>query len=81
MCYAFKDFFSFLLSVDEDELDTEAQSGSVIKKASGTALPTSRPIIPMQTVSDSRCEGLEGELETSRDTSNANSTSKLFVFC
>jgi hypothetical protein len=52
------------LSVDEDELDTEAQSGSVIKNASGTALPTSRPIIPMQTVSDSRCEGLEGELET-----------------
>jgi hypothetical protein len=52
------------LSVDEDELDTEAQSGSFIKKASGTALPTSRPIIPMQTVSVSRCEGLEGELET-----------------
>ncbi|KZS10415.1 Uncharacterized protein APZ42_025126 [Daphnia magna] len=60
---------------DEDESGTEAQSGSsVIENASGTAVPTPRPIIPMPTVSVSRCEGLEGELETSRDTNNPNPT-------
>ncbi|EFX68042.1 hypothetical protein DAPPUDRAFT_114892 [Daphnia pulex] len=59
---------------NEEESGTEAQSGSVIENASGTALPTPQPIIPMPTVSVSRCEGLEGELETSRDTNNPNPT-------
>jgi hypothetical protein len=80
MCMHSKTFFSILLSVDEEESGTEAQSGSLIENASGTALPTPQPIIPMPTVSVSRCEGLKGELETSRDTNNPNPTRKLICF-